>query len=74
MYEMRLAKEEGSFLFEGYTEIAQLGRYYSLTLNDQTTRLYSGVNFLMEDNLAFMERYLEENYGVRKYVEFKVIV
>jgi hypothetical protein len=60
VFEMRLVKEGGGgFGFQRYTNIAQLGRYYSLTVNDRTTRLYTGVNFLMEGNVHFIERHLK---------------
>jgi hypothetical protein len=40
--------------YKGYSELEQLGRYYSLTLNKEMTRLYSTVNFLNEGNVSFV--------------------
>ena len=52
---MNLKKKQGApFKFAKYTDIAQLGRYYSISLNDTVTRLYTNVNFLVEENVSFM--------------------
>lgn len=40
--------------------MAQLGRYYSLTLNDAVTRLYTSVNFLEKDNKIFMRKFFKD--------------
>jgi hypothetical protein len=48
IYQINLTKLEGSFTFLKYRDISQLGRYFSLTLNDKVTRLYTTVNFLVE--------------------------
>ena len=56
---MNLKKKEGPpFFFMKYRSINQLGRYFSLTLNDKVTRLYTTVNFLLEDNTHLMEKHL----------------
>jgi hypothetical protein len=56
---MNLKKKEGPpFSYMKYRSINQLGRYFSLTLNDKVTRLYTTVNFLLEDNTNLMEKYL----------------
>jgi hypothetical protein len=48
IYQMCLFKKEGfPFRFVKYTDVAQLGRYFSLSINDKTTRLYTTVNFLV---------------------------
>jgi hypothetical protein len=55
---MKLTKDVGNFNFEKYTDITQLGRFYSLTINEKTTRLYTSVNFLVKSNKIFMNKYL----------------
>jgi len=42
--------------FSGCTDIKQLGRYYSLTMNRSITRLYTAVNFLNQTNLTYLEK------------------
>lgn len=57
---MNLRKKEGPpFFFAKYQTSNQLGRYFGLTLNDSVTRLYTTVNFLLEDNTKFMEKHLQ---------------
>lgn len=51
IYQINLRRKEGAFRFLGYTEVAQIGRYFSLSLNDKVTRLYTTVNFLVQENL-----------------------
>lgn len=36
----------------GYSDIRQLGQYYSLTIDGKITRLYTAVNFLNPENLS----------------------
>ena len=42
-----------------YRDITQLGRYFSISLNEKTTRLYTTVNFLVEENTKFLEKHLK---------------
>ena len=37
---------KGILRFKGYETLAQLGRFYYLTINNKVTRLYTAVNFL----------------------------
>jgi hypothetical protein len=48
--------ENGKLIFRGYSDLQQLGQYYSLTINNETTRLYTAVNFLTLNNVALMIR------------------
>lgn len=43
-----------SFLYKGYENLSQLGKYFALTINNKKTRLYSVVNFLNPLNLQLM--------------------
>lgn len=36
------------FVYRKYREVSQLGRYFSITLNNKVTRLYTQVNFLVK--------------------------
>jgi len=51
---MNLIKKFGNFKFLKYRFVTQLGRYFGLTLNDKVTRLYTTVNFLVEENTDFL--------------------
>lgn len=42
------------FIYKGYSDISQIGRYYSLTVNQHKTRLYTVVNFLQPHNINFI--------------------
>ena len=48
------------FTYLKYREIAQLGRYFGLTLNNKVTRLYTTVNFLVlvPENIKFLVKHL----------------
>lgn len=41
-----LAAKANNFVYEGYTDLSQLGKYFTLTIDKSKTRLYSCVNFL----------------------------
>lgn len=58
IHEMYLSKLGGNFGFNKYTQLSQIGRYHSLTLNNKMTRLYTCVNFLVGENKRFMKKYL----------------
>lgn len=51
---MGLLKEKGEFTFTGYSEVSQLGQYYSLTMNKKITRLYTVVNFITRQNITLL--------------------
>lgn len=59
IYYMRLKGINCKFTFRGYESFEQLGRFYSITLNQQVTRLYTSVNFLAKNNQKFMEKVLK---------------
>ncbi len=40
--------------FRGYTDVRQIGQYYSLTINNKKTRLYTVVNFLQPENINLL--------------------
>lgn len=42
------------FKYKGYTELCELGRYYTVHLKNKT-KLYSCVNFLHASNLKLMQ-------------------
>ena len=46
IYEMHLKSSQASFSFMPYEDVKELGRYYSLTIDNEITRLYTNVNFL----------------------------
>ena len=61
LYQINLVKKGGlPFTYLKYREIAQLGRYFGLTLNNKVTRLYTTVNFLVlvPENIQFLMKHL----------------
>ncbi len=52
--------------FQGYTELSQIGQYYSLTVNSQLTRLYTAVNFLQPANITLIDRISKSAVQIRK--------
>ena len=53
------------FQYVGYSDVHQLGRFFSLTLNKKVTRLYTNVGFLDARNVEFMDRIVFGQMGVR---------
>lgn len=47
------------FIFNGYTNLKQYGQYYSLTINDKNTRLYTSVNCLCPRNVGLMQNWIK---------------
>ena len=43
----------------GYTDIRQLGQYYSFTIIKKITRIYTSVNFLNSRNISLMNEVLK---------------
>ena len=52
--EVLLRKKEGSIKFKGYSCLAQIGRYFSLTLANRVTRLYTLAGFLNNQNSCLL--------------------
>ena len=46
IYEMHLKSSQVYFSFMPYEDVKGLGRYHSLTMDNEITRLYTKVNFL----------------------------
>ncbi len=55
MYVAYLDSKQRPFEYKGYSELSQLGKYYTVNMEKQT-KLYSIVNFLHDSNLKLMER------------------
>jgi hypothetical protein len=72
IYELRLKKKTGRFVFNGYTSLKQLGRYYSLTADNKITRLYTTVGFLDPKNASFLNTELSST-NVVNVVKVKTI-
>jgi len=41
-----IAKSDKKFRYTGYEHLSQIGKYYTVTINEKKTRLYTMVNFL----------------------------
>lgn len=46
IYSIGIVQNYLPLVFLGYTDVRQLGQFYSLTINKKLTRLYTAVNFL----------------------------
>ena len=46
-------------VFLGYSDVRQLGQFYSFTIDNKITRLYTAVNFLSLANIQRMEEMLK---------------
>jgi len=51
------------FVFCGYTSLKQYGQYYSLTIGNETTRLYTSVNCLCPKNIKLMKNIIQNYQG-----------
>ena len=49
-------RQDEKIEYQGYSYINQLGRYYSLTMDDKITRLYTSVNFINIINIHLMNK------------------
>ena len=59
IYSIGIVQEYHPMRFLGYSDIRQLGQYYSLTINGKVTRLYTAVNFLNAANVSRMSELLK---------------
>jgi len=72
IYEMHLSKKSGNpFSFSKYQNVNQLGRYHSITLNGEVTRLYTSVNFLTTDNKSFMINFFNINLNSKSMIKIE---
>ena len=55
IYAIGIVQKYIPIVYQGYTDIRQLGQYYSLTINGKITRLYTAVNFLALSNIHRMD-------------------
>ena len=54
VYLVELKGAESHFKYKGFQDISQLGQYFTLTLNNKKTRLYTSVNCMNSYNRALM--------------------
>ena len=73
IYAIGIVQKWIPIVFQGYTDVRQLGQYYSLTVNDKITRLYTAVNFLSLSNIHRMDEMLntERPSNLRKILSPK---
>lgn len=45
-----------TFMYSGYTDVSQLGKYFSVTIEGAKTRIYSMVNFLQRSTIKIVEQ------------------
>jgi hypothetical protein len=54
IYSLGVVLKYNGIRFLGYSDVRQLGQYYSFTIAKKTTRLYTTVNFLNSENIERM--------------------
>lgn len=57
-----------NYEFKGYESLSQIGKYYTLTINEKKTRLYTMVNFLHKKNIDLMHKITGTKYIEKKAV------
>lgn len=56
IYVLGLVSKRDELEFSGYSDVKQLGQYYSFTVNKNLTRLYTAVNFITKQNILLMNK------------------
>lgn len=56
IYVLGLAAKSEELEFVGYSDVKQLGQYYSFTMNSSITRLYTAVNLVTRQNIQLMNK------------------
>lgn len=56
IYVLGLVSKRDELEFSGYSDVKQLGQYYSFTVNKSLTRLYTAVNFITKQNILLMNK------------------
>lgn len=56
IFTLYLSSQNQPFDYRGYSSLSQIGQYYSVTVNDRKTRLYTAVNFLHKSNIKLMAK------------------
>jgi hypothetical protein len=73
IYVFGLVKTMGELDFTGYSDVKQLGQYYSFTMNKKMTRLYTTVNFLTRQNIALLNELIPNlKYNLQEDASWKI--
>ena len=59
IFSIGIVQKHVPLVFFGYSDVRQLGQFYSLTIDNKITRLYTAVNFLSLANIQRMEEMLK---------------
>jgi hypothetical protein len=54
IFSLGIVPKYNKIRYLGYTDVKQLGQYYSFTIIKKITRIYTSVNFLNSRNIALM--------------------
>lgn len=65
IYAPYLVSKNKNFIYQGYSDLSQIGKYYALTIQNKKTRLYTLVNFLHISNLELMSRITGINHMLK---------
>lgn len=63
IYAPYLLPKNKDFLYNGYSDLSQIGKYYAVTIQNKKTRLYTLVNFIQISNLELMTRITGVSYA-----------
>ena len=66
VYLLQLSSKGAQFQYAGFQSVSQLGQYFTVTINDRKTRLYTSVNCMSTSNRQLMAEIAEEmndNFG-----------
>ena len=66
VYLIQLSSKGDPFHYAGFQSISQLGQYYTVTINDRKTRLYTSVNCMNASNRQLMGEIageMNDNFG-----------
>ena len=56
IYVLGIVAKSEELEFAGYSDVKQLGQYYSFTMNNSITRLYTAVNVITKQNIQLMNK------------------
>ena len=67
IFTLYLSSLDQPFDYRGYSCLSQIGQYYSMTVNDKKTRLYTAVNFLQKSNIRLMNKIYPNAFPTAMY-------
>ena len=73
IYVLGLVAKRDELEFTGYSDVKQLGQYYSFTVNKNLTRLYTAVNFITKQNIQLMNKLIPNlKYNIEEQISEEI--